>query len=132
MILFSIRKIGLNTVFSMDKKYPLQSVIRPFECSTQLYGHSYSVDSLKKAMNDLRLILVLFLAVAQPSLAQLTPPAKSDSIMITIFLKHQQDKNLDSLQFIQKLHNFSGTVSASQFQGCVLVCDDGNRTGCNC
>lgn len=29
-----------------------------------------------------------------------------DSIMITIFLKHQQDKNLDSLQSIQKKNKF--------------------------
>ena len=30
-----------------------------------------------------------------------------DSIMITIFLKHQEDKNLDSLQAIQKKNHFS-------------------------
>jgi hypothetical protein len=28
--------------------------------------------------------------------------------MITIFLRHQQDKNLDSLQAIQRQHNFDG------------------------
>jgi hypothetical protein len=30
-----------------------------------------------------------------------------DSIMITIFLKHQEDKNLDSLQVIQRKNHFS-------------------------
>jgi hypothetical protein len=30
----------------------------------------------------------------------------SDSIMITIFLKHQQDKNLDSIQGIEKKNHF--------------------------
>ena len=29
-----------------------------------------------------------------------------DSIMITIFLKHQEDKNLDSIQAIQKKNHF--------------------------
>jgi hypothetical protein len=32
--------------------------------------------------------------------------ADGDSVMITIFLKHQQDKNLDSLQAIQKKNKF--------------------------
>lgn len=32
--------------------------------------------------------------------------SKSDSIMVTIFLKHQQDKNLDSLQAIQQKNKF--------------------------
>lgn len=31
---------------------------------------------------------------------------KTDSVMITIFLKHQEDKNLDSLQAIQKKNKF--------------------------
>ena len=30
-----------------------------------------------------------------------------DSVMITIFLKHQEDKNLDSIQVIQKKNHFS-------------------------
>jgi len=30
-----------------------------------------------------------------------------DSILITIFLRHQQDKNLDSLQVIQKKNHFA-------------------------
>jgi hypothetical protein len=29
-----------------------------------------------------------------------------DSVMVTIFLKHQQDKNLDSIQMIEKKHKF--------------------------
>jgi hypothetical protein len=29
-----------------------------------------------------------------------------DSVMITIFLKHQEDKNLDSIQVIQKKNHF--------------------------
>jgi hypothetical protein len=33
-------------------------------------------------------------------------PKSTDSIMITIFLKHQEDKNLDSLQAIQKKNKF--------------------------
>ncbi len=32
--------------------------------------------------------------------------AEGDSVMITIFLKHQQNKNLDSLQAIQKKNKF--------------------------
>jgi hypothetical protein len=32
--------------------------------------------------------------------------ADGDSVMVTIFLKHQQDKNLDSLQIIQKKNKF--------------------------
>jgi len=34
-----------------------------------------------------------------------TPPAQ-DSIMISIFLKHQQDKNLEEIQKIQKENHF--------------------------
>src|SRR4051794_35906449 len=30
-----------------------------------------------------------------------------DSVMITIFLKHQKDKNLDSLQMIQRKNHFA-------------------------
>lgn len=32
--------------------------------------------------------------------------ADGDSVMVTIFLKHQEDKNLDSLQAIQKKNKF--------------------------
>jgi hypothetical protein len=37
--------------------------------------------------------------------AQRPSDFNADSIMITIFLKHQQDKNLDSLQVIQRKIN---------------------------
>lgn len=41
------------------------------------------------------------------SLAQPTSLSDAaDSVMITVFLKHQQDKNLDSLQSIQAKNNF--------------------------
>ena len=38
--------------------------------------------------------------------AQRPSDFRADSIMITIFLKHQQDKNLDSLRVIQKKNKF--------------------------
>src|SRR5258708_17140170 len=40
------------------------------------------------------------------SLAQTRPLVVNDSIMITIFLRHQQEKNLDSLQKIQQKNKF--------------------------
>jgi hypothetical protein len=48
-------------------------------------------------------MLFLLLAAGRSS-AQTKAPG--DSVMITIFLKHQQDKNLDSLQVIQKKNRF--------------------------
>ncbi len=36
------------------------------------------------------------------------PAAAGDSVMITIFLKHQQDKSLQQLQEIQAKNNFQG------------------------
>jgi hypothetical protein len=59
---------------------------------------------MKIAKHFLILILIL---MGQKLFAQ--QPAHNngaDSIMITIFLKHQQDKNLDSLQAIQKKNKF--------------------------
>ncbi|HEX8460241.1 MAG TPA: hypothetical protein VF623_02380 [Segetibacter sp.] len=47
-------------------------------------------------------LLTLFITTKANSQKQ----ANSDSIMITIFLKHQQDKNLDSLQKIQQHNKF--------------------------
>jgi len=38
--------------------------------------------------------------------AQTRPATPRDSVMITIFLKHQQDKSLDSIQAIQKRNKF--------------------------
>ena len=43
--------------------------------------------------------LLAFSGVAQK-------PKVADWVMITIFFKHQQDKNLDSLQAIQKKNKF--------------------------
>ncbi len=52
------------------------------------------------------LIFLLSSALALQALAQKQPPTPSDSILITIFLKHQQDKNLDSLNTIQNKNKF--------------------------
>lgn len=48
-------------------------------------------------------ILIISLMLGSIAHAQ----QSQDSIMITIFLKHQQNKNLDSLQAIQKKNHFS-------------------------
>jgi hypothetical protein len=48
--------------------------------------------------------MLLLLLAAGRSFAQAKAPG--DSVMITIFLKHQQDKNLDFLQAIQKKNRF--------------------------
>lgn len=39
--------------------------------------------------------------------AQQSAVTTNDSVMVTIFLKHQQDKNLDSIQAIQKKNKFA-------------------------
>src|SRR6185436_136263 len=52
------------------------------------------------------IILVIFLGICCSANGQGKSLAPSDSIMITIFLKHQQDKNLDSLQKIQQRNKF--------------------------
>jgi hypothetical protein len=65
----------------------------------------------KKRMKFSIFLLLLAGFAAQTAFAQTPVPTDvptSDSILITIFLKHQQDKNLDSLQAIQRRHNFSG------------------------
>jgi len=59
----------------------------------------------------MRTIILLFLMAAcycHSLQAQSPSPANpgSDSIMITIFLKHQQDKSLDSIQGIEKKNHF--------------------------
>ncbi|MDJ1473023.1 hypothetical protein [Xanthocytophaga flava] len=53
--------------------------------------------------------ILIFVCVIFLSLAAFGQQTKSvsDSIMITIFLKHQQDKNLDSLQAIQRKNKFA-------------------------
>ena len=48
--------------------------------------------------------LIFILLVHTTAHAQTGNPA--DSVMITIFLKHQQDKNLDSIQTIEKKNKF--------------------------
>lgn len=53
------------------------------------------------------LIFLLFGGLAPKALAQKQPLTPNDSILITIFLKHQQDKNLDSLRKIQAKNKFS-------------------------
>lgn len=54
-----------------------------------------------------QLKVILFTALLFSCMNVLAQSAQSDSVMITIFLKHQQDKNLDSLQAIQKRNKFS-------------------------
>lgn len=48
----------------------------------------------------------LLLVLAYDSMAQATSAESADSVMITIFLKHQQDKSLDSLGKIQDKNKF--------------------------
>ncbi len=55
---------------------------------------------MKKIFNSVFFLFLLQLAQAQQ-------PVSKDSIMITVFLKHQQDKNLDSLQRIQQKNKFT-------------------------
>lgn len=50
-------------------------------------------------------VIVAFF-ICMTTLAQMKPVAANDSILITIFLRHQQDKNLDSLQKIQQKNKF--------------------------
>jgi len=52
------------------------------------------------------LVCCIAVLLVQQLYAQQTPAGK-DSVMITVFLKHQQDKNLDSLQAIQKKNKFA-------------------------
>ena len=54
-----------------------------------------------------QLKVILFTALLFSCMNVLAQSAQSDSVMITIFLKHQQDKNLDSLQAIRKRNKFS-------------------------
>lgn len=52
------------------------------------------------------LVVLLFLGLAAQ--AQSTTSSTSDSVMITVFLKHQEDKNLKEIQGIQEKNNFWG------------------------
>ncbi len=49
---------------------------------------------------------ILLLVLTYDSMGQVTSTALADSVMITIFLKHQQDKSLDSLSKIQERNKF--------------------------
>ena len=55
-------------------------------------------------MKAIFFLVLLLCLVSARTIAQ--SKATGDSVMITIFLKHQQDKNLDSLQVIQKKNKF--------------------------
>jgi hypothetical protein len=55
-------------------------------------------------MKAIFFLVLLLCLVSARTIAQ--SKAAGDSVMITIFLKHQQDKNLDSLQVIQKKNKF--------------------------
>jgi hypothetical protein len=46
---------------------------------------------------------IRFTLAQQPAV----PASSGDSILITIFLKHQQEKNLDSLKIIQQKNHFN-------------------------
>jgi len=59
---------------------------------------------MKRELAMVALVLVLSGAAVK---AQEIVASDKDSIMITIFLRHQQDKNLDSLQAIQARNKFS-------------------------
>lgn len=52
------------------------------------------------------IFLALGLALCSLAQGQTKPPAPSDSLMITIFLKHRQEMSLDSLQKIQQRNKF--------------------------
>jgi hypothetical protein len=71
-----------------------------------IYPDSYRERFTNKgAMKRMSGLFVAFL-FCLTGLAQTKPVAASDSILITIFLKHQQDKNLDSLRKIQRKNKF--------------------------
>jgi len=59
---------------------------------------------MKRELAMVAIVLVLSGAAVK---AQEIVASDKDSIMITIFLRHQQDKNLDSLQAIQARNKFS-------------------------
>ena len=58
-------------------------------------------------MKKSRGLIIALLFFSQLTIAQQAPASPGDSILITIFLKHQQDKNLDSLRIIQKQNHFN-------------------------
>jgi hypothetical protein len=55
----------------------------------------------------MKTIILSVMAICLLAMDVMAQKSKSaDSIMITIFLRHQEDKNLDSLQAIQKKNKF--------------------------
>lgn len=58
-------------------------------------------------MKKLLFMLMLLSLSAIRLFAQGGNIKSADSVMVTVFLKHQKDKNLDSLQAIQKRNKFS-------------------------
>jgi hypothetical protein len=67
--------------------------------------------SVCKTPNMIKLLGFIFILLITncSAFAQQQPTTLTgDSILITIFLKHQEDKNLDSIQTIQKKNHFDG------------------------
>jgi len=69
-----------------------------------LYCYIYKSKLNQCFMKIFFFTLVIAGIFADGATAQTRTPG--DSVMVTIFLKHQQDKNLDSLQAIQKKNKF--------------------------
>ncbi|WP_375582366.1 hypothetical protein [Cyclobacterium xiamenense] len=51
------------------------------------------------------LLLLIFLGISNVSIAQ-HPETPSDSLMVTIFMKHHQDKNIEELREIRNNNGF--------------------------
>lgn len=58
------------------------------------------------SFKKMKYMLLICTISSLSTFAQKSTHAVSDSILITIFLKHQQDKNLDSLRKIQQQNKF--------------------------
>lgn len=58
-------------------------------------------------MNKVIISVLAALLLSVAARSQEVISSDKDSILITVFLKHQQDKNLDSLQKIQQQHQFA-------------------------
>jgi hypothetical protein len=55
----------------------------------------------------MRFCILIILALTMHVKSNAQHASDKDSVMITIFLRHQQDKNLDSLQKIQERNKFT-------------------------
>jgi len=53
-------------------------------------------------------LLLAMLCLSLASHAQRASSAASDSVMITVFLRHQEDKSLKQIQEVQEKNNFWG------------------------